>query len=80
MARVGLKLTPGLRTESMLSPFYGIDVRFFALLWGSFVRRVDWLYCSRHRPVSFTCAVFEDAGLSSESIAQFRSMLAAEHG
>ncbi|AZF42521.1 ThiJ/PfpI family protein [Pseudomonas sp. R1-43-08] len=31
-------------------------------------------------PVSFTCAVFEGAGLSSESISQFRSMLAAEHG
>lgn len=31
-------------------------------------------------PVSFTCAVFEAAGLSAESIAQFRSMLAAEHG
>jgi transcriptional regulator GlxA family with amidase domain len=31
-------------------------------------------------PVSFTCAVFERAGLSSESISQFRSMLAAEHG
>ena len=31
-------------------------------------------------PVSFTCAVFEAAGLSSESISQFRSMLAAEHG
>ena len=30
-------------------------------------------------PVSFTCAVFEGAGLSSESISQFRSMLAAEH-
>lgn len=30
-------------------------------------------------PVSFTCAVFESAGLSSESISQFRSMLAAEH-
>lgn len=31
-------------------------------------------------PVSFTCAVFEGAGLSSESISQFRSMLAVEHG
>lgn len=31
-------------------------------------------------PVSFTCAVFEAAGLSSEIISQFRSMLAAEHG
>lgn len=31
-------------------------------------------------PVSFTCAVFEGAGLSSESISQFRAMLAAEHG
>lgn len=31
-------------------------------------------------PVSFTCAVFESAGLSSEIISQFRSMLAAEHG
>lgn len=31
-------------------------------------------------PVSFTCAVFEGAGLSPESISQFRSMLAAEHG
>ncbi|MDY7580773.1 DJ-1/PfpI family protein [Pseudomonas sp. CCI3.1] len=30
-------------------------------------------------PVSFTCAVFEGAGLSSEIISQFRSMLAAEH-
>ena len=30
-------------------------------------------------PVSFTCAVFEGAGLSSEIIYQFRSMLAAEH-
>ena len=30
-------------------------------------------------PVSFTCAVFEAAGLSSETISQFRSMLAAEH-
>ena len=29
--------------------------------------------------VSFTCAVFEGAGLSTEIIAQFRSMLAAEH-
>jgi len=31
-------------------------------------------------PVSFTCAVFESAGLAQELIAQFRSMLAAEHG
>lgn len=31
-------------------------------------------------PVSFTCAVFEGAGLASDVIAQFRSMLAAEHG
>lgn len=31
-------------------------------------------------PVSFTCAVFESAGLSAESISQFRSMLATEHG
>lgn len=31
-------------------------------------------------PVSFTCAVFESAGLSTELIAQFKSMLAAEHG
>ena len=31
-------------------------------------------------PVSFTCAVFEGAGLAAESISQFRSMLAAEHG
>lgn len=31
-------------------------------------------------PVSFTCAVFEAAGLPSETLAQFRSMLAAEHG
>ena len=31
-------------------------------------------------PVSFTCAVFESAGLAPELIAQFRSMLAAEHG
>ena len=31
-------------------------------------------------PVSFTCAVFEAAGLPAESIAQFRSLLAAEHG
>lgn len=30
-------------------------------------------------PVSFTCAVFKGAGLSSEIISQFRSMLAAEH-
>lgn len=30
-------------------------------------------------PVSFTCAVFEAAGLPSEVILQFRSMLAAEH-
>ena len=30
-------------------------------------------------PVSFTCAVFEAAGLSAETIAQFRAMLAAEH-
>jgi transcriptional regulator GlxA family with amidase domain len=30
-------------------------------------------------PVSFTCAVFEGAGLSSETVSQFRSMLAAEH-
>lgn len=30
-------------------------------------------------PVNFTCAVFEGAGLSTEIIAQFRSMLAAEH-
>lgn len=30
-------------------------------------------------PVSFTCAVFEGAGLSSEIISQFKSMLAAEH-
>ncbi|MCK9815519.1 glutamine amidotransferase [Pseudomonas chlororaphis] len=30
-------------------------------------------------PVSFTCAVFEAAGLSAENISQFRSMLAAEH-
>ena len=30
-------------------------------------------------PVSFTCAVFEGAGLSSELISQFRSMLTAEH-
>ncbi|MCD9114722.1 DJ-1/PfpI family protein [Pseudomonas bijieensis] len=31
-------------------------------------------------PVSFTCAVFESAGLSAEVTSQFRSMLAAEHG
>ena len=31
-------------------------------------------------PVSFTCAVFEAAGLSSEIVSQFRSLLAAEHG
>ena len=31
-------------------------------------------------PVSFTCAVFEAAGLAAESVSQFRSMLAAEHG
>ena len=31
-------------------------------------------------PVSFTCAVFAGAGLPSESISQFRAMLAAEHG
>ena len=31
-------------------------------------------------PVSFTCAVFEGARLSSEISSQFRSMLAAEHG
>ncbi|WP_205187767.1 MULTISPECIES: DJ-1/PfpI family protein [unclassified Burkholderia] len=31
-------------------------------------------------PVSFTCAVFESAGLPPEIVAQFRSMLAAEHG
>jgi putative intracellular protease/amidase len=31
-------------------------------------------------PVSFTCAVFEAAGLSSENVSQFRSLLAAEHG
>ena len=30
-------------------------------------------------PVSFTCAVFEAAGLSCETTSQFRSMLAAEH-
>ena len=30
-------------------------------------------------PVSFTCAVFDSAGLSSEIVSQFRSMLAAEH-
>lgn len=30
-------------------------------------------------PVSFTCAVFEAAGLAADLIAQFRSMLAAEH-
>ncbi|QVM95513.1 DJ-1/PfpI family protein [Pseudomonas sp. SORT22] len=30
-------------------------------------------------PVSFTCAVFEAAGLSAEAVSQFRSMLAAEH-
>jgi putative intracellular protease/amidase len=30
-------------------------------------------------PISFTCAVFESAGLSSEIVSQFRSMLAAEH-
>ncbi len=36
MARVGLILTPGLRTENMLSPFYGIDVRFFAPAMGQF--------------------------------------------
>ncbi|WP_327440311.1 DJ-1/PfpI family protein [Pseudomonas donghuensis] len=30
-------------------------------------------------PVSFTCAVFEAAGLSPEVVLQFRSMLAAEH-
>lgn len=30
-------------------------------------------------PVSFTCAVFERAGLSEANIAQFRAMLAAEH-
>ena len=30
-------------------------------------------------PVSFTCAVFEAAGLSQETTSQFRSMLAAEH-
>ncbi|MGG5291366.1 DJ-1/PfpI family protein [Pseudomonas shirazensis] len=30
-------------------------------------------------PVSFTCAVFEGAGLAAESVSQFRSMLAAEH-
>lgn len=30
-------------------------------------------------PVSFTCAVFEAAGLSCEITSQFRSMLAAEH-
>jgi putative intracellular protease/amidase len=30
-------------------------------------------------PVSFTCAVFEGAGLAAESISQFRSMLTAEH-
>jgi putative intracellular protease/amidase len=30
-------------------------------------------------PVSFTCAVFESAGLSPEIVSQFRSMLAAEH-
>mgnify|MGYP003603052568 FL=1 len=31
-------------------------------------------------PVSFTCAVFEAAGLPAESISQLRSLLAAEHG
>ncbi|WEJ19474.1 DJ-1/PfpI family protein [Pseudomonas sp. SD17-1] len=31
-------------------------------------------------PVSFTCAVFEGAGLSAEAVTQFRAMLAAEHG
>ena len=31
-------------------------------------------------PVSFTGAVFEAAGLSSEIVSQFRSLLAAEHG
>lgn len=30
-------------------------------------------------PVSFTCAVFEAAGLSSETVLQFKTMLAAEH-
>ena len=30
-------------------------------------------------PVSFTCAVFENAGLPPEIISQFRSMLATEH-
>ena len=31
-------------------------------------------------PVSFTCAVFEAAGLSAEIASQFRALLAAEHG
>ncbi|WP_421855893.1 DJ-1/PfpI family protein [Oricola sp.] len=31
-------------------------------------------------PVSFTAAVFEAAGLDQDSLGQFRSMLAAEHG
>jgi putative intracellular protease/amidase len=30
-------------------------------------------------PVSFTCAVFDSAGLPAEIVSQFRSMLAAEH-
>ncbi|MGG4603583.1 hypothetical protein ACLPHM_02195 [Paenalcaligenes sp. Me131] len=30
-------------------------------------------------PVSFTCAIFQQAGVPAEHIAQFNAMLAAEH-
>ncbi|EJL04492.1 ThiJ/PfpI [Pseudomonas fluorescens Q2-87] len=39
----------------------------------------DFLQARRSSGATVACAVFEGAGLSSEIIAQFRSMLAAEH-